>query len=1143
MSTMNENDHGSREVNGRKKPRMRRNPILILTGSWLLSLLLLPVAGFIVWSMYESYIQVATREFRLQQLVGDVVYFNEMLTQAARMAATTGKTSWEDKYREVEPKLDNAIVDIAGLARTSYETSYTATTKRAYSKLIEMENLALALVRRGRLEEANAILFGDDYEAQKREYSRGIQAMAQAIQDSVQKNLTSLQRRMITVGVLGLLIILVLLGVWLGAVLIVRMQLAKRKRAEEALAQSESKFRNLVESAPLGIFLCDAEGKLIQTNPALGQIIPAGSVEELSESPDLPASPFFTRAGVNEAVSHCMRTGETIVSEVPYTAGNGDYRYVRIHLSPFVDDRGQIHGVQGLVEDFTERKNAEINLSRAHALASAEAQKLRSLIEGIEEGVVFAGPDDLVTEANTWFLQRMDLTRDQVMGKSLWAIGIDRHFGPEFALVIKDYQLGKRAEAQEFQLHWQDMHVSFRLYPMFSRGSYAGVILNVIDVTELARSRERAQQADRSKGQFLANMSHEIRTPMNAVIGMAELALNTSLTPAQREYLETIEMSAHSLLALINDILDFSKIEAGKLQLHPAPMDLRDHVCSTVQTLAPQAHSKGLELACRIAPAIPDKLIGDQDRIRQIIMNLMGNAVKFTSQGEIVLQMEMESRNEESVYLRMTVCDSGIGIPFEKQKVIFSAFEQADGSTSRHYGGTGLGLAITAQLVELMGGRIWVESIVGKGSTFYVTFPLSIQQELDGTTELAVQAELKGLRVLVVDDNATNRRILEELITQWEMVPVVVAGGQEALAELEHASNRNEPFAVAMIDCMMPVMDGFELAKCIRQSPGLSSLKILMLTSAGPDAGMESIQNLGIDACLLKPIHQSNLYNTLVRVMSNSGRQPFQAAEPTSARIPTTRRPLKILLAEDNAFNQKVAMGMLSHMGHAVTVVTNGHEAVNAFGGDRFDLILMDVQMPYMDGFEATRRIRAMEALNDGKRLPIIAMTAYAMKGDREKCLDAGMDGYLAKPVNSRELASVIENVSSHFNASECSDLRGLDGKAVVNLSGLLESVGGNRELLDEMLAIFSEDSPKLMSEIALAIGNQDPDGLRIAAHSLKSMVAGLGASSAVEAALRLENMGRSLDMAYAREALVILENELGIVHEALAGDGRDADI
>jgi two-component system, sensor histidine kinase and response regulator len=360
---------------------------------------------------------------------------------------------------------------------------------------------------------------------------------------------------------------------------------------------------------------------------------------------------------------------------------------------------------------------------------------------------------------------------------------------------------------------------------------------------------------------------------------------------------------------------------------------------------------------------------------------------------------------------------------------------------------------------------------------------------------------------------------------------------------LEHASNRNEPFAVAMIDCMMPVMDGFELAKCIRQSPGLSSLKILMLTSAGPDAGMESIQNLGIDACLLKPIHQSNLYNTLVRVMSNSGRQPFQAAEPTSARIPTTRRPLKILLAEDNAFNQKVAMGMLSHMGHAVTVVTNGHEAVNAFGGDRFDLILMDVQMPYMDGFEATRRIRAMEALNDGKRLPIIAMTAYAMKGDREKCLDAGMDGYLAKPVNSRELASVIENVSSHFNASECSDLRGLDGKAVVNLSGLLESVGGNRELLDEMLAIFSEDSPKLMSEIALAIGNQDPDGLRIAAHSLKSMVAGLGASSAVEAALRLENMGRSLDMAYAREALVILENELNIVHEALAGDGRDADI
>jgi two-component system, sensor histidine kinase and response regulator len=800
----------------RHASRARLNPIVILTMSWLLSLLLLPVVGFVVWRMYDSYTHVATQEFKLQQLVGEVLYLDEVLTQTARMATTTGDKSWEDRYREVEPKLDNAIVEIAGLAKKSYQDGYTASTKQAYSKLIEMENLALALVEKGRLDEARTIVFGADYEALKTRYSKGIQAMAEAIEQRVQNNLASLRTRMISIGVLGVVIILVLLGVWLGALLIVRVQLLRRKRAEEALSKNESKFRNLVESAPLGIFLCDATGRLVQTNPALEQIIPSGFLGDVSGSTDILASPFFARAGVGDSIARSMQTGQTIVSEIPYTSRNGDYRFVRVHLSPFVDDRGEIHGAQGLVEDFTERKNSEIRLSEAHALASAEAQKLRSLIEGIEEGVVFAGPDDLVTEANTWFLQKMGLSRKQVIGKSLWALGIDRHFGVDFAGIVADYQMLKRTEPEESQLRLQDMRVSFRLYPMFGEGSYTGVILNIIDVTELARSRERAEQADKSKSQFLANMSHEIRTPMNAVIGMAELALNTPLTPTQREYLQTIEMSAHALLALINDILDFSKIEAGKLQLHHSPLDLRDHVCSTVQTLAPQAHAKGLELACRIAPAIPDRLIGDQDRIRQIIMNLVGNAVKFTSHGEIVVQLELESCSEEQVYLRLTVSDTGIGIPFDKQKLIFRAFEQADGSTSRHYGGTGLGLAITAQLVELMGGRIWVESIVGRGSTFYATMPLGIQQAPSPASQMEFQAELKGLRVLVVDDNATNRRIFEELIIQWDMVPLAVQGGYEALEALEAAARQHSPFAVAMIDCMMPVMDGFELAARIR---------------------------------------------------------------------------------------------------------------------------------------------------------------------------------------------------------------------------------------------------------------------------------------------------------------------------------------
>ena len=709
-------------------------------------------------------------------------------------------------------------------------------------------------------------------------------------------------------------------------------------------------------------------------------------------------SPFYRRSGIADAVWRCMSNGEPLVSELPYTSDSGEYRYLRVHMSPSVNEQAGRAGVQGLVEDCTERSIAEKKLNEAHGIASAEARKLRTLIEGIEEGVLFVDSDDAVTEANSWFLERMNLSRELVMGKGLWTMGMEHRFGGQLSAAVSDYRSGKRNESRTFNLTWDEMHVSLRLYPIFNSGTYTGLILNAIDVTDLARSREEAERADRAKGQFLANMSHEIRTPMNAIIGMAELTLNTPLTPVQREYVETIQMSGHALLTLINDILDLSKIEAGKIQLYPTDFNLRDHICGTIQALAHQAHSKGLELVCQIEPSLPEAVVGDQDRIRQIVVNLVGNAIKFTAKGEIVAQLEMASRTEDQVYAHLTVIDTGIGIPFEKQKVVFSAFEQADGSTSRHFGGTGLGLAITSQLVELMGGRIWVESRVGEGSKFHVTMPLGIQHEWAAQPYLALHERLKGLPVLVVDDNATNRRILVELLTQWEMVPSAASGGVEALGLLEKRLQEDSPFSLAILDRMMPEMDGFDLAVRIREQPAWSSLKLLMLTSAGPDVPLEQILQLGIDACLLKPIHPSNLYNTICKVMNLPGFKALPQNAIPKVKIRVSQQKMHILLAEDNAFNQKVAVGMLTQMGHLVSVVGNGQEAIQAYSGDRYDLILMDMEMPYLDGFQATRRIRDMER-NSSTRVPIIAMTAYAMKGDRERCLDAGMDGYIPKPV------------------------------------------------------------------------------------------------------------------------------------------------
>ena len=657
------------------------------------------------------------------------------------------------------------------------------------------------------------------------------------------------------------------------------------------------------------------------------------------------------------------------------------------------------------IRDITERKRTEEDLRESE-------ERNRNILDHIEDGYCEVDLRGNYVFVNDAYCRMFNRSKDEVRG-----VSYKQFVGSEHTAMLREiyqnvYNTGNPVKSLEYELRpglCLEQSISLKRN---AKGEPVGFVAVIRDCTqrrlheqELAKATEAAEAANRAKSEFLANMSHEIRTPMNGIMGMTELALSTHLSEEQREFLTMVRSSAHDLLVIINDILDYSKIEAGKIVLDPVPFNLSDLVGDTMKSLALSAHKKGLELAFHLDPDVPAGVVGDPVRLRQVLVNLTGNAIKFTEKGEVVVTVNRELRNGNEVKLRFAVRDTGIGIAPEKQSKIFQAFEQADSSTTRNYGGSGLGLAISKRIVHLMGGEIWLESVPAVGSNFQFTVALAPSDNpAEAITPLSME-ELRGVRVLIIDDNATNRRILVELLTHWGMQPEGAESGIVGLSKLEDCSKSGRPFQLVMLDEQMPGMGGLEVVEHIRANPALRGAMVMMLTSVDQTLSTARCRQMGLQIYLIKPIKPTELLTAIRKTLANV--KAVTPRQPTGAGNQPAERTLRILLAEDNPVNQKLAMTMLQKAGHQVSLAVNGVDALAKWSKGEFDLILMDVQMPEMDGFEAARRIRRQEP-SGRARIPIIAMTARAMGGDRERCLEAGMDDYVSKPVSQTELRETI---------------------------------------------------------------------------------------------------------------------------------------
>ncbi|MBI9076750.1 MAG: response regulator [Desulfatibacillum sp.] len=914
----------------------------------------------------------------------------------------------------------------------------------------------------------------------------------------------------------------------------------ERKKLKEANATLVY-LKTAIEQSMDGIAVAGADKCLKFANEAWA-IMHGYQLEEIQ---GVPVSIFHTAKQFEDDVIPFLKEMSAKGSndgEVGHVRKDGTEFPCWMSISLMLDEAGERMGVVGVAKDITEKKAVE-------AALRVSEERNRALLEATPDAVAVYDGIGNVVYVNPAFEEQFGWTMDELLGKPLDFVPPEEKAKTEKliaqlrtgdSVLVETRRLTKDGRLLDIQasasMFWDKDH------------RFLGTVVIIRDITErkkaeqiLKEAKRAAEAANVAKSQFVANISHEIRTPMNGVIGMTGLLLDTDLDQRQREFAETIRSSASNLLNVINDVLDFSKIEAEKLELESISFDLRFTLEDTCDLLAIKAQEKGLEFMCMVDPDVPSLLLGDPGRLRQILINISNNAIKFTKVGEVLIRVSMVREEGDLAILRFSVSDTGIGIPKEKQGELFAPFTQMDTSTTREYGGTGLGLSICKRLVELMDGEIGISSQPGEGSTFWFSLPFGRQNQAAPPLPMG---NIQGQRILIVDDNATNRRLLAVLLETWgcrfDETPDAPAA-QKRLREA--ALKEKDPYAVVITDMQMPVMDGERLGRLIKEDPDLSPTALIMMTSIANRGDAARLSHIGFSAYLTKPIKQSVLFDCLQTVLGEEKPAQTAAAKPILTRhaiAESKKRRYRLLLVEDNTINRKVAMNILKNLGFRADEVVNGKEALRALEELPYDLVLMDCQMPEMDGYEATRQIRRQGSRVLNREIPIIAMTAHAMAGDREKCLNCGMDDYISKPVEPLILSQVVEKWLQNAVATVAA-IQAFTAKpesAVFDRKGLISRMLDDQELVRDVLNAYLEDFPAQMRMLRQALDEDNATLAHLKAHTLAGASGNVGALAVRKTAYRMERAAREGDLEKARVLCVQLGVEAEVFREVLKKSG-----